>query len=160
MQETPILHKSVKWDFTLCMQFYMHWLCTLVVLNCCCEASGTCVDPVTREAWESMMHMQVILSLCMLSSVSCFKSESDYPDPNVERSMSLRHPVKGKLIVIIYRVLSSLCIHVLECVCWDVLICCFCRITKTAVWQEECLIIDIKYRHGPLRIHIIMAPHE
>jgi len=43
-----------------------------------------------------MMHLQVILSLYVLSSVSCFKGDSDYPDPNVERSMSLRHPAKGE----------------------------------------------------------------
>jgi hypothetical protein len=43
-----------------------------------------------------MMHLQVILSVCMLSFVSCFKADSDFPDPNVERSMSLRHPAKGE----------------------------------------------------------------
>jgi hypothetical protein len=29
----------------------------------------------------------------------CFKADSDFPDPNVERSMSLRYPAKGELRV-------------------------------------------------------------
>jgi hypothetical protein len=35
------------------------------------------------------------VSLCVVICV-CFKAESDFPDPNVERSSSLRHPIKGE----------------------------------------------------------------
>ena len=44
----PFLQRSIKWDFTLCIQFYMHWLCTLVVLNCCHEACGP-ADPIDNR---------------------------------------------------------------------------------------------------------------
>jgi len=75
----------------------MHWLCTLVVLNCCYEASGTCADPCDKRGMrEHDAYASNFVIVCVLSSVSCFKGDSDFPDPNVERSMSLRHPAKGE----------------------------------------------------------------
>jgi hypothetical protein len=68
---------------------------TLVAENCCCQDSDTCADGYAKE--KSIREHDAFFSVYVVICI-CFKADSDFPDPNVERSMSLRYPAKGEFV--------------------------------------------------------------
>jgi len=71
---------------------------------------GTCADHYDKISMREHVKFASSFVIVYVVICICFKAESDFPDPNVERSMSLRYPAKGEFEYVfnIYRVLSSL----------------------------------------------------
>jgi hypothetical protein len=77
---------------------------TPVVENRCYQDSGTCTDHYEkRSIREHDAFFSVYVVICV-----CFKADSDFPDPNVERSVSLRYPAKGEFELFFFFFLNYL----------------------------------------------------